>query len=106
MSPRKSGVKSSAESYDKKNEKVLEFPESARIAKKNFSLKSPPPLTIIHSSLSEPKANSEERKPLMSNNCVHYSSPKGACAIGRQRACALYVQPKCCSPIYKGPMQG
>ena len=46
---------------------------------------------IIHSSLSEPKANSEERKPLMSNNCVHYWLTKGACAIGRRRARALLV---------------
>ena len=44
MSPRKSGIKSSVESSDKKNEKVLEFPESARIAKKIFFTKIPPPL--------------------------------------------------------------
>ena len=45
MSPKTSGVASPVESSNtKKNEKVFEFPESARFAKKYCSLNSPSPL--------------------------------------------------------------
>ena len=69
MSPKKSGVASPVESSDQKIEKVLEFHESARFSIKIFFVKIyPSALIIIHSSLSEPKANSEERKPFMPIN--------------------------------------
>ena len=67
MSPIKSGVASPVESSDNFFEKVLEFHESARFSIKIFFDKIYPPI-IIHSSLSEPKANSEERKLLMPIN--------------------------------------
>ena len=65
MSPIKSGVASPVESSDKKIEKVLEFHESARFSIQIFFVKIYPLPIIIHSSVSEPKANSEERKPFM-----------------------------------------
>ena len=65
MSPIKSGVVSPVESSDNFFEKVLEFHESARFSITIFLVKIYPPSIIIHSSLSEPKENSEERKLLM-----------------------------------------
>ena len=65
MSPKKSGVASAVKSSDNKIEKVLELHESVRFSIQIFYVKIYPPPSIIHSSLSEPKANSEERNPLM-----------------------------------------
>ena len=90
MSPRKSGIKSSVESYDKKNEKVLEFPESARIAKKIFFTKiSPPPYyNPLISEWAKGELRGEKashvkqlRALFVAEGRVRYWSPKGACAI-------------------------